>query len=69
MLHFICFKSNLYRPPHSGYVDILNFLNLKSLKDRRNPTYTTLLIKLLNNKINDSSHFNNINFEINNHKL
>ena len=36
ILRFICFKCNLHRPPHSGYENILNFLNLKTLKDRKN---------------------------------
>jgi len=36
MLSFIFFKYNLYRPPHSGYKNILNFINLRTLKDRKN---------------------------------
>jgi len=60
MLRFICFKCNLYRPPHSGYENIINFLNLKTLKDRKKQFYITFLFKLLNNKLDDSSLLCNI---------
>jgi len=66
MLRFICFKCNLYRPPHSGYENILNFLNLKTLKDRKKQLYITFLLKLLNNKIDDSSLLSKINLKTSN---
>ena len=55
VLRYICFKCNIVRPPHSGYNDILNFLNLKSLQDRRIDCYYSFLKKLLNNKIDNNS--------------
>jgi len=66
MLRFICFKCNLYRPPHSGYKNILNFVNLKTLKDRKKQFYITFLFKLLDNKIDDSSLLSDIKLKTNN---
>lgn len=70
VLRYISHKCNIFRLPHSGYDIILNKLNLKTLKDRRQNSYSIFLNKLLNNEIDDSfilSH--NISFKINNHNI
>lgn len=39
---YIFYKCNIERPPHSDNNNILNFLNLKSLLDRRAECYYSL---------------------------
>lgn len=61
MIHvcFICFKNSLHRLPQSGYEDILNYLNFKSINDRRK----------LDNKIDDSFLLSNITLRTNKHNI
>lgn len=61
------FLNVIYIDPHHNYVDILNYLNLKPLTDRRN--LKILLFKLFNNNIEDFSLLTNISFKINNHSI
>jgi len=36
VIRFICHKCNILRTPHSGYENILKYLNLETLKLHRN---------------------------------
>jgi len=62
-------KKNIFSLPHSGNDIILNKLNLKTLKDRRQNSYSIFLNKLLNNEIDDSFILSLISFKINNHNI
>jgi hypothetical protein len=66
---FISFKFNIERPPHSDYINVSNFLNLKSLADRRKDSYVILLKNILNNRIDDSYLLSIINLKINRHNI
>ena len=65
-LRFISFKFNIHRPPHSSYDNVLNFLNLTPLNDRRILLLSKFLHKLLSGIIDCPEMLSLIRFKINN---
>lgn len=54
----------IYSPPHSGFEDILNFFNLKTLRTMRNEIYLLFLFKLVTNKTDDSFLLTNVSVKV-----
>jgi len=59
----------IQRPFHSSYDGVLSYLNISTLKNRRNYLSIIFLYKLINNNIDCSQILNKINFRIYNKNL
>ena len=64
-LRFMSFKCNIHRPVHGSYDNILNYLNLIPLKDRRLQLLSKFLHNLISGLIDCPDLLYLINFKIN----
>jgi len=64
-LHFISLKFNINRPIHGTYINVLNFLNISLLSDRRTLLLSKFLQKLILGSINCPEIPSLIRFKIN----
>lgn len=64
-LRFISFKFNITRPIHGSYINVLNFLNISLLSDRRSLLLSKYLQKLILGSIDCPEILSLIRFKIN----